>query len=170
MLKPTGQATRSENRLAQTTAVWLLAAASLTTGCEQSRDEFLWMIGSHLFLIYAVSLAAILLLHRLHGWPRFLDVVKHIRTPASVAGSAVAVAGIWYLVSGIPELFGDPGPAMLSPFLGVMMLVVGIHLYRWSAASSATDKAAHAKVVTMTIGFIVGLVFIMDGGGAIGPG
>lgn len=143
-------------------AVLFLACAGLD-GCGPDREETIWILGSHLFLIYALSLTAVLVLQRLHRWPVFIAMVEKVKTPAAVLGGLVATGGSLLIATGIPDLFEDPGPAMLTSFLGVMVLIAGIHLCLWARASAAGDKAGHAKVFTMTAGFVVGLVYILGG-------
>jgi len=139
------------------------------SGCHSQRENFLWILGSQLFIIYSISLIGILLLHRIHKWSTFISLMDKARNPASVLGAGVAIVGGWTILCGIPRLFDEPGPEKLKPFLGAMILIAGVKLYKWARASSASEKAGHAKIVSMTVGFVVGLIYVMSGLDGVGP-
>lgn len=150
---------------------WTLMAMGLAlSGCAPSREEFLWILGSNLFLLYAVSLVAVLLLQKLHNTPAFLGLVERIRTPASIAGWLVGLVGVWFILTGIPALLDEAGPDKLQPFLGIMILIAGVHLCLWARTPDAAKKGAHAKVLALSCGFIVGGFYIASGAGMLNPG
>lgn len=159
--------TNIRNSSHNNTGLVLLILCSGVAGCRRSTEQVAWILGTHLFLIWAASLAIVLLLQRLHRWPVFISLVEKISRPASAVGACVAAVGGWFIVSGIPELFTYPGTEALKTFLGVMVLIAGVYMSRWARASSATDKAGHAKVVTMTAGFVVGLTYVLYGAGIL---
>ena len=160
--------TRSDHRYIG--MILVLSVAPLS-GCGHSTTEQAkWILGSHLFLFWALSLMALMVLQRLHKWSVFISLIEKVKTPASILGASVSVLGVWFVVVGIPKLFAKPAEAQkLTSFLGVMVLVSGVHLYRWARAPSPGEKATALKVSVLSVAYGLGLLYILSGVGLLVP-
>lgn len=140
-----------------------LAAVALP-GCGPNRDEFLWMLGSSLFLVYAVVIAVVLTLPAIHRIPWFIRLAAKLRTPTAILGKGVTLAGAAIMAIGLPRLFSDDfGPRKLLAILGCMVFAAGRNLSMWAKAQEPERKTEYAKVVILSISFGVGLLFVILG-------
>ena len=63
-----------QSRLASHLIVVFLVSI-LFAGCGVDRDAFLWTLGANLFVLYTVSIAAVMGLQRLHKMEVFISLV-----------------------------------------------------------------------------------------------
>jgi len=143
--------------------LFLVVFLSPMTGCGRARDLFLWKLGCICFLTYLMTVAATVIISRLHEWPRFLRLVDRCRRGIACAASTVVLAGIAVLVVGLTRL-GEPwGPDKLLFLEGSLVVAAGLSLLGWARTTVASRRLLYAKLVTASVLFAIALGYVMAG-------
>ena len=150
------------NRLTPYLAILIVLAFP---ACSQDKETVIWTIGVNIFIMYCIILSFYLLLPKLHRLPAFIQLSQRLNKPLRILSIVLTTYGGWLLLSGIPALTGTPGIKKLEFFLGVMVLIGGCNLYKWTRDDEPGKKSASARIVFLTASFALGLLYIMSGSG-----
>jgi len=134
----------------------------LLSGCR-SREQFIWVIGASIFVFYGLALLMVLLIPRLHQLPSFHKLAEKIRKPVCVLAIFISLVGVGVSVIGVSRFFEDYGPEKLIFFLGTIVLVLGRYLYLWARSDSVQKKTTYAKIVTLSLSFSIGMIYLIRG-------
>ena len=140
----------------------IIPLAILLSGCRANK-EHLWAFGASIFVFYVLALLMILLIPRLHQLPSFHKLAEKIKKPVCALAIFISLVGGGVTVIGIPKFFEDYGPEKLTFFLGTIVLVLGRYLYLWARSDSAEKKTTYAKIVTLSLSFSIGMLYIIGG-------
>lgn len=140
----------------------IIPLAILLSGCR-SREEGIWVIGASIFIFYGLALLMVLLIPRLHQLPSFHKLAEKVKKPVCVLSIFISLVGGGVTVIGISKFFEDYGPDKLIFFLGTIVLVLGRYLYLWARSDSAQKKTTYAKVVTLSLSFSIGMIYLIRG-------
>lgn len=154
---------RRKPRPSQLLLVLFVLLLSSTTGCSSARDEFLWQLGVILFAVYLFVLTMVVVMPKLHRQAWFQRFAEAIRIPTLVVASAACIIGTAAFVMGLTRLGEDFGPRKLLFLMGVILMILGVNLFLWVCATTPEEKTLRAKVVSLSVSFGVGLLYVMLG-------
>jgi hypothetical protein len=135
----------------------------LVSGCQHNRDELLWSLGCSIFLLFSILVAINIGLPYIHNKPLFQKISEKLKKPAIFAGIAISLLGILVVGIGVVKFFGDFGPEKLTFFLGIVVIILGTNLIYWAKSAIPDKKARHAKLISLCVGFIIALSYVISG-------
>ena len=142
--------------------LWLMLLPMIMTGCATSRDKQLWSVGVIVYGLYLFGLLMTFAVPALHQNRYFKRVIEAMNKPAVVLAMILIIVGLIIVVIGV-AINTYALTYHLVPLVGGVVVVTGQCLRMWALSDSVERKAIYAKAITISIGCILGLTYIING-------
>lgn len=134
-----------------------LGVALSFSGCTQpDPTRSINDIGLYTFLVFCVIVILSVALPRIQNTSVMESLRRRIKKPMAIVGFVVQMFGIWMIVS----FLASDSTHYLFTFIGAILVIGGFFLRRWGK-SSTSGASVDLKIITLSISFIVALLWLI---------
>ncbi|WP_139052952.1 hypothetical protein [Thiocapsa marina] len=143
--------------------IGIVSALTLLSSCS-GRDEALYDIGALLFVVFIFAISITYGIKHFHNHEKAKYFVLKLRMPAIIFSWLLYIFSVIILGLGFIFLWSEGFyPRKLTFFLGIILFLLAHFIKGW-ANSPIEEKGHYARLATISLGFLLAILHIIQGG------